>query len=89
MSSNLQGETIPMAYSDYLLDERNITNNLTLNTNTNNSSSNNNNLGKNLQEKKEWFKPPTEAEPIVVNRVKKQKVKKKRRCEIEFNSYPI
>jgi hypothetical protein len=87
MSSNLQGETIPMAYSKYFLDGRNITNNLTMNTNINNSSSNNINLGKNLQEKKEWFKSPTEAEPIVINQVKKQKVKKKHRCENK--SYPI
>jgi hypothetical protein len=82
-------ETIPMAYPDYFLDARNITNNLTMNSSTNNSSSNNVNLWKNKQEKKEWFKPPTEAEPIVINQVKKRKVKKKRRCETKFNSYPI
>jgi hypothetical protein len=42
-----------------------------------------------MQREKEWFKPPTEAEQQVVNRIKKQKVKKKHRCESKSERYPI
>jgi hypothetical protein len=87
MSSNLRDETIPMAYSGYFSDNGNITNNLTLNSITNNSSSSYIDLGNILQEKKEWFEPPAEAKPLVINQFKKRKVKKKHRYE--FSSYPI
>jgi hypothetical protein len=89
MSSNLRGETIPMAYSDYSLDERNTINNLIQNSNTNNSSSNNVNLGKNMQRKKEWFEPTTEAEYQIVSRIRKQKIRKKFRCESKSERFPI
>jgi hypothetical protein len=42
-----------------------------------------------MQRKKEWFEPPTEAEQIIANQFKKQKVKKKRRYGNNFESYPI
>jgi hypothetical protein len=78
---------IPMAYSKYFLDARNITNNSSI-LNTNYSSSNNIDLGNNSQKKKEWFELQIEAEPIVINQFKK-KMKKKRRCEIICSSNPI
>jgi hypothetical protein len=83
MTNNLQGETIPMVYSKYFLDARNIMNNSPI-INTNYSSSNNIDLGNNLRNKKEWFELQEEAEPIVINQIKKR-MKKKRRCDIDSN----